>query len=225
LRSGFASGNGRRALSDKSDLYVIGLTGNIATGKSVVAAMLEKLGACVIDADVLAHRAMRTGTEVNRRIVERFGREVLRADGEIDRARLGPIVFSDPSALEDLESIVHPAVEQETLRQIAACERPVAVVEAIKLLEANMHEHCDAVWVVTCSRQQQIARLVTSRDLTTSEAELRVNAQPPPDEKVARADLVIDNSRRLEDTWSQVVCAWRAIPGAPSAPASGWVDG
>jgi len=204
-------------LSGKSDPYVIGLTGNIATGKSVVAAMLQKLGACVIDADKLAHWAMRPGTRVSRRIVERFGREVLCVDGEINRAKLGAIVFSDPSALEDLESIVHPAVKEETLRQIAACARPVAVVEAIKLLEANMHEHCDAVWVVTCSRQQQIARLVACRDLTTSEAQLRVDAQPPPEEKVARADLVIDNSGQVEDTWSQVVRAWRAIPGAPTS--------
>jgi len=205
-------------LTKTSDRYVIGLTGNIATGKSTVAAMLGKLGACVIDADQLAHWAMRAGTEINRRIVERFGHEVLRPDGEIDRSVLGPLVFADPRALRDLERIVHPVVVEETLHQIEACQQPVAVVEAIKLLEADMQKHCDAVWVVTCSRQQQIDRLTHMRDLTASQAELRVDAQPPIEEKIARADLVIDNHCALEQTWAQVVRAWNAIPNAPSRP-------
>jgi len=209
-------------LTKRSDPYVVGLTGNIATGKSTVAAMLGKLGACVIDADKLAHWAMRAGTEVNRRIVERFGRQVLRPDGEIDRAKLGPLVFANPGALRDLENIVHPAVVAETLHRIAACEQPVVVVEAIKLLEADMHEHCDAVWVVTSSRQQQIDRLVRARDLSPSQAELRVDAQPPAEEKIAQADLVIGNDRALEETCAQVVRAWNAIPGVPRASTGTW---
>jgi dephospho-CoA kinase len=199
-------------------MYVIGLTGNIATGKSTVAAMLARLGAWVIDADKLAHRAMGAGGEVHRRIVARFGPTILAADGEIDRAKLGGIVFADPEALRDLERIVHPAVVQETLRLLAQNDRPVAVIEAIKLLEAEMHRYCQAVWVVTCRREQQLERLMHTRHLSLAEAELRVAAQPPAEEKVARADVVIDNSNGLEETWQQVLRAWNAIPGVAPVP-------
>ncbi len=199
-------------------MIVIGLTGNIACGKSTVAKMLEALGACVIDADRLAHEAMRPGTAVYRAIVERFGEGILAGNGEIDRRALGAIVFRDAEALADLERIVHPAVIAETLRRLGACERPVAVVEAIKLLEAEMHRHCHTVWVVTCSREVQLARLMTTRGLSAEEAEVRIAAQPPQALKVARADVVIENSGPLEETWRQVVRAWNALPGAPPAP-------
>ncbi|MBC7234738.1 MAG: dephospho-CoA kinase [Chloroflexi bacterium] len=193
--------------------YVIGLTGNIAVGKSTVAAMLAELGACVIDADQLAHEAMRPGTEVQRRIVAHFGPGVLDAEGRIDRRALGDIVFADAAALRALEQIVHPAVIAETLRRLATCTAPVAVVEAIKLIEAGMDRHCDAVWVVTASHQEQVRRLMETRSLTRAQAELRIDAQPPAEEKVARADVVIDNSATLDATWQQVVRAWNRIPG------------
>jgi len=201
-----------------SEMYIIGLTGNIATGKSTVAAMLASLGAYVIDADELAHWAMRAGTDACRRIVERFGAQVLGRDGEINRAELASLVFADPAALHDLEAIVHPVVVGETLRRLAVCERPVAVVEAIKLFEAQMHTHCDTVWVVTCGREQQVERLLSMRHLTVEQAELRIGAQPPASAKVNRAHVVIDNSRGLAETWTQVLRAWRRIPGAPSVP-------
>lgn len=205
-------------------MIVIGLTGNIACGKSTVAKMLEALGAYVIDADHLAHEAMRPGTVVHRAIVARFGEDILMEDGQINRRRLGGIVFRDAAALAELERIVHPVVVAETLRLLAACDRPVAVVEAIKLLEAQMHRHCDAVWVVTCSREQQMARLMAYRHLSAEEAEVRIAAQPPQEEKVARADVIIDNSGTLEETWQQVVCAWNALPGAPPAPVVSWAS-
>ncbi|NLG50357.1 MAG: dephospho-CoA kinase [Chloroflexi bacterium] len=198
-------------------MYVIGLTGNIATGKSTVADMLARLGACVLDADKLAHQVMRPGTETYRRIVGRFGEAILKPGGEIDRPALGAIVFADPAALRDLDGIVHPAVVEESLRWLQACDRPVAVIEAIKLLEANMHRYCDAVWVVTSSREQQVNRLVTTRSLTTEQAEQRIDAQPDPQEKIARADVVIDNSGSLDATRAQVLRAWNAIPGVPQA--------
>jgi len=196
-------------------MYVIGLTGNIATGKSSVAAMLGSLGACVIDADKLAHWVMRAGTEANRLIVERFGPQVRREDGEIDRPVLAEIVFSDDKALQDLERIVHPLVVEETLQRLKTCRRPVAVVEAVKLFEAQMHLYCDAVWVVTCTREQQIERLVRTRHLSVEQAALRIAAQPPVQAKLAQAHVVIDNSRELEETWRQVLRAWNEIPGAP----------
>ena len=199
-------------------MYVIGLTGNIATGKSSVAAMLGSLGAWVIDADELAHWAMRAGTEANRCIVERFGAQVLRQDGEINRPTLAQIVFSDTRALQDLEKIIHPVVVAETLRRLSASSRPVAVVEAIKLLEAQMHTYCDAVWVVTCTCEQQLERLMRARHLSVEQARLRIAAQPPASVKLAQAHVVIDNSHELEETWAQVLRAWNEIPGAPRVP-------
>ena len=193
-------------------MHVIGLTGNIATGKSTVAEMLRRMGALVIDADKLAHRVMGAGTDVHRRILQRFGRDLLGPDGEIDRARLGGIVFADPGALRDLERIVHPRVVEKTLRLLRAAPEAVGVVEAIKLIEADMHRYCDAVWVVTSSREQQMQRLKGSRYLTCAEAALRIDTQPPVAAKLAMADEVIDNSEDLEDTWEQVRRAWRRIP-------------
>jgi dephospho-CoA kinase len=206
-------------------MFVIGLTGNIATGKSTVMAMLARLGAFIIDADKLAHHLMRAGTPVHQRIVARFGAAVLAPSGEIDRARLGAIVFADAQALRDLEAIVHPAVVEETLALLRAATEPVAVVEAIKLLEAGMERTCQAVWVVAAPRAQQVERLMRTRHLAQTEAELRIAAQPPTSAKVARADVVIDNGGALADTWAQVVRAWNAIPGAPHVvPEVPWLD-
>jgi len=205
-------------------MYVIGLTGNIATGKSTVAHMLERLGAEVLDADKLAHWVMRAGTEVHRRIVRRFGEGVLsrkgspRREAEIDRKALGQIVFADRQALADLEEIVHPEVVVETLRWLQQVAKPVAVIEAIKLLEARMHVHCDAVWVVTSPRTVQEKRLRTTRHLSAAQARARINAQPPAEDKVRSADVVIDNGGSLEDCWRQVLRAWNTIPSAPHWP-------
>jgi dephospho-CoA kinase len=197
----------------RTECYVIGLTGNIATGKSTVAAMLASLGADVFDADRLAHDVMRPGTAVFRRIVERFGLDVVGAHGEIDRAKLGAIVFADPAALRHLEQIVHPAVVEITRQLLDASEAAVCVIEAIKLLEANLQADCDEVWVVTCQRAQQTARLMETRRLTRSEAEQRIEAQPPAEAKLPYADRIIDNAGSLRETWLQVVRGWNAIPG------------
>jgi len=211
-------------------LYVVGLTGNIATGKSTVAKMLAELGARVIDADALAHQVMMAGTPTWHQVVEQFGRDILQEDGEIDRTRLGARAFAEPVAMERLEAIVHPAViaEAESLLQAAqsALEptpdaesaphpafdaRQVAVLEAIKLIESGMHHRCNEVWVVTCPREQQVQRLMETRGLSRSEAELRIDAQPPQADKVALASVVIDNGGGLQATWEQVQGEWDRI--------------
>jgi dephospho-CoA kinase len=197
--------------------YIIGLTGNIGTGKSTVARMLADLGAEVIDADRLAHEVMAPHTHEWQRVVERFGRSILRPDETIDRRALGAIVFADPAALRDLEAILHPAVRARIRARFAAAERPVVVVEAIKLLEGGLYLEVDAVWVVTATREVQLQRLMRLRGLTRTEAETRVDAQAPQAEKVARADVVIDNSDGLDYTREQVLAAWRAIE-ASTAP-------
>jgi dephospho-CoA kinase len=183
-------------------LYVVGLTGNIATGKSTVAAVLKGLGARVLDADVLAHQLMQPGTATYDRVVAEFGVEMLQPDGAIDRKRLGARVFADVDALARLEAIVHPAVIAEKERLLAEWQRDgggrVVVVEAIKLIESGMHHQCDELWVVTSPREQQVERLMTSRGLSKDEAELRVDAQPPQIDKAMQGDVVIANDGSLE---------------------------
>jgi dephospho-CoA kinase len=191
--------------------YLIGLTGNIAAGKSVVAKMLADLGADVIDADALVHDLQRKGTPTYDAIVAEFGSGILRADGEIDRRALGAIVFSDPNRLRALEAIVHPAVALESQRRMADAAAGVVVYEAIKLIEAGRHEMCDAVWVVTAPRDVQVARLVKYRGMSEGEARQRIDAQPPPEEKLRYATHVIDNGGSLEATRAQVERAYAAI--------------
>lgn len=202
-------------------LYIIGLTGNIATGKSAVAAMLAELGARVIDADALAHEAVKPGTPVWQRVVDEFGRHVLQADGEIDRAKLAALVFSEPLALARLEAITHPAVIAECERLLresqttgpdpGAMPLQVVVIEAIKLIESGLSERCDELWVVTAPHEQQIQRLTEQRGLSAAEAELRMHAQPPQADKVAQADVVIDNGGALAQSQAQVQEEWERI--------------
>jgi len=198
---------------------IIGLTGNIGTGKSTVAAMLADLGAEVIDADRVAHAVMRPGSQVHRDIVAVFGPAILRPDGQIARGRLGSIVFGDPGALAKLEAIVHPAVIDVIDRRIAQTSANVLVIEAIKLLESSLVNRCDSIWVTTSRADQQIQRIVASRDLSPDAARQRVRAQLPQAEKVARADVVIDNEGTLSATREQVKSAWERMLeglGAPS---------
>jgi len=196
------------------DKIVIGLTGNIATGKTAVLGMLRDLGAATIDADALVHRLLERGTPVWQRVVESFGSGILQPDGHVDRARLGAIVFADPQALRRLEAIVHPAVTARIEETVRRAEERVVVIEAIKLIEAGMHRNHYALWVVTCPREQQIARLVEQRGLSHDEAVLRVDAQPPQEGKIALADVVIDNSSTLGETRRQVERAWHRLLGA-----------
>jgi dephospho-CoA kinase len=191
--------------------YIIGLTGNIATGKSVASGMLEHLGAKAIDADALVHQLMGKGTPVWQAVVQEFGQDILRHDGSINRKKLGGIVFTDEAALRRLEAIVHPAVIARTQELIENSQQPVIVVEAIKLIEAGMDKACDALWVTTCNKEQQLARLVEQRGLSEEEARQRIEAQPPQEEKLALADVVIDNGGGLDETWRQVEREWDKI--------------
>jgi dephospho-CoA kinase len=190
---------------------LIGLTGNIATGKSTVAGMLSELGAAIIDADKVAHNVMGAGSPVHAQMVDTFGPHILAPNGEIDREQLGKIVFADPEALAKLEAIVHPATLKVIDERIASLSAPVIVVEAIKLIETGFADTCDSIWVTVCRPQQQIQRLVTRRGLSRAEANQRVQAQPSQQEKIARADVVIDNTGSLAQTRAQVEKAWRQV--------------
>jgi dephospho-CoA kinase len=191
--------------------YIIGLTGNIGTGKSVVRKMLEHLGAYGIDADALSHRAMAKGAPGYKPVIEAFGRWILDPDGQINRSKLSKLVFNDPDGMAMLEKIVHPLVGQAVDLIIQRSTQPVIVVEAIKLLESDLIKNCDSIWVTYAPPEIQLARLVRGRNLTEEDARQRISAQPPQERKVEAANVVIRNMATFEDTWRQVGTAWLKI--------------
>lgn len=194
--------------------HVIGVTGNIACGKSAVLEILAGLGAETIDGDSLVHQLMGPESVLGPAIRQRFGEATIAADGSISRPALGKIVFSDPAGLADLEQIVHPFVIEEMNAAIHRSGPDVLVLDAIKLFEAGIADDCDEVWVVNCRRETQIERIIARNNVDRSEAERRIDAQPPQSEKVARADLVIENDGTLEDTRQQVLDAWSRLTGS-----------
>ena len=191
--------------------FVIGLTGNIATGKSVVRKMLEHLGAYGIDADALAHRAIAKDAPGYQPVLEAFGNWVLTPEGQIDRVRLGRIVFSDPEALVQLETIVHPLVRGAIDVLVRRSKQKIIVIEAIKLLEGALRAACDNIWVTTAPLEVQLTRLRVKRGMSVQVARQRIAAQPPQAEKVKAADVLIDTGGSFEDTWKQVLDAWKKI--------------
>jgi len=192
--------------------YVIGLTGNIATGKSVVRKMLEHLGGYGIDADALAHRAMAKGAPGYPLVLRAFGEWVLDEEGQIDRQKLAKIAFSDPMALEQLEVIVHPLVAHAVDLLIRRASQSVVVIEAIKLLESDLAAGCDTIWVVDAPAELQIARLMHKRKMAEASARQRIAAQSPQALKLRAAKVMIRNNGSFENTWDQVQDAWSKIP-------------
>jgi dephospho-CoA kinase len=199
-------------------LFLIGLTGNIGTGKSTVGAQLRELGAFVVDADMVYRDLIEPGQPGFDAVVRLFGRNVVGADGRIDRSALGAIVFRDPAALHALERATHPLVLARVDGLLLQEQPRVAVHEAIKLIESGGADRCDELWVVTASRDVQIARLVASRGLTEAEAALRVDAQPSQSEKVARADVLIPNEGDLSALRVRVAAEWARLTAALSPP-------
>lgn len=191
-----------------------GVTGGIGCGKSTVAAMMKELGCHIIDADKMAHALIAPGEPAYGEVVRVFGPQVVAADGKIDRARLAAIVFADGRKLASLNAIVHPRVLREIDREFdrlaASDPRGVAVVEAALLIESGYHQRLDRLILVTCTREQQLERLTNpsfGRAMTQEEAESRIAAQMPPEEKrkVAAGMMdEIDCAGSLEHTKRQV---------------------
>ncbi|MBL8101596.1 MAG: dephospho-CoA kinase [Anaerolineales bacterium] len=198
--------------------FVIGLTGNIATGKSVVRRMLEHLGAYTIDADALSHRTYAKGAPGYQQVIDKFGKWLVNKDGEIDRKKLGNLVFSDPEAMKQLEAIVHPLVRQAAEILSKRATQPVIVIEAIKLLEGELRKMCDSIWVTNAPEEVQIERLVRKRGMNREQASERIHMQSAQSAKVAVANIVITNTGSYDDLWKQVSEAWKEIvPGASEA--------
>ena len=180
--------------------YLIGLTGNIAVGKSLVREMLAELGAVTIDADHIAHQVIRKGEAAYDDIIAAFGDGILDGDGEIVRAALGEIVFADPARLKQLEGISHPAIRRRIDQLIRGSDARVVVIEAIKLLEGELRGAVDSVWVVDAPPGTQLGRLMMARGMTERAAERRIALQNSQADKLRQADVVIRNDGDIEET-------------------------
>ena len=188
-------------------MRIFGLTGNIGSGKSTVAAMLREEGIPVLDADRISREVMAPGGRVYDAVVRAFGTQIVRDNGSIDRKRLGEIVFSDSASRERLESITHPAILTAMKEAIAGIEREghrAAAVEATLIHESGRKGLFESVISVTCDRETAISRIAARDGMPRGDAEARLRAQMNPDRKAGASDYVIDNSASAEETRRQV---------------------
>ncbi len=191
---------------------IIGITGDIGAGKTEVSRILEGLGAEVISADAMGRLAYAPGTEGWRRVVEEFGEEVLAPGGEVDRTKLGVTVFSDERRLRKLNAIVHPLIRsmvEKRLEELGDRGAPVAVVEVVLLLEAGWAGLVDEVWVVAADEDVAVARAAARSGLELEAIRARARAQMPQSERVARADVVVENNESLESLRVRVSELWK----------------
>ena len=195
-------------------MRVIGLTGGIASGKSLVSEQLAERGAVLIDADKVGHSAYLKGTPTFDEVVAAFGTEIVGADGEVDRKALGGKVFADPEARHKLESIVWPAIRskvEEQLEALRAKDTGVAVLEAAILIEADWVPLTDEVWLVTVSPETARQRLFERNGLSAADAESRIRAQLTNEKRRTYADVEIENDGTLEELSAAVSDAWEAL--------------
>ncbi|MBD0335433.1 MAG: dephospho-CoA kinase [Cyanobacteria bacterium Co-bin13] len=193
---------------------IIGLTGGIATGKSTVSEYLQTQHKIpVLDADHYARAAVEPGSPILAAIAHRYGPTILQPEGSLNRVRLGEIVFNDAAEKRWLEQQIHPFVRQQFAQAMAELAALPIVVQAIPLLfEANLTDQVTEIWVVACSETQQQQRLMARNSLTADQAQARIRSQMPLAEKIAQADVVLDNSANLEALFRQVD---RALQQAP----------
>jgi dephospho-CoA kinase len=199
----------------EADMLRVGLTGSIAVGKSFISGVLAELGCRVTDADEAARHVVEPGTEGLRAVVEAFGAEVLRADGTLDRARLGALVFGDAARRELLNSILHPLIvaEQDAVLERWEAEDPrgVGVVDAALMIESGGYKRFDKIIVVHCRPEVQLERLMRRNNLSREEAERRIAAQMPQEEKLRYADFAIDTSEGFEDARRKTEAVFRSL--------------
>jgi dephospho-CoA kinase len=191
-------------------LTTIGLTGSVGAGKTTVMRWLAGRGAATLDADQVVHEMLDGDVEVIGRVVRRFGAEVRRVDGGVDRTALADRVFADTGALAALEAIVHPAVHRAVQAWLSELGTGVAVVEAVKLVQSGLDAGLTHVWVVTCGATVRRSRL-RERGWSAEEVTRRVAASPPLADSIARADVIIDNSGTRLATERQLAHAWRTV--------------
>ena len=189
----------------------IGLTGGIGTGKSLVTSFLQEQGANVINADLLGHEAYLPGTVGFEQVVSEFGEDIVGEDGHVDRQKLGPIVFSDPSNMDRLNAIMHPLIKdmiQTQLDDVEGKGQLIAIVEAAVLIEAGWESLFDEVWVVTADEEEIISRLASRNGLSREDSQKRINSQMPSIERSAHGDVIINNTGSVEDLKENVESLW-----------------
>ena len=189
----------------------IGLTGGIGTGKSSVTEAFQSLGAAVINADLLGHDAYLPGTIGFEEVVTEFGQEIVGSDGQIDRKKLGPIVFSDSSKMDRLNEIMHPLIRDlidERLVCLESTQNKVAVVEAAILIEAGWKSLFDEIWVVISDREEVINRLGVRNGLSREDAVKRIDSQMSNNERIEHGDVVVENTGSMEDLQTRVNSLW-----------------
>ena len=195
-------------------MYVVGLTGGIASGKSTVAQLFRERGVPVIDADVLGHRSYEPGTETYRKVIDAFGEEIVAPDGTIDRRVLGSKVFGKPDELRRLTDIVWPAIRRlasEELAELEVAGNELAVLEAAVLLEAGWEDLVDEIWVVVVDPSIAVSRLRSRNVLDEEAAWARIRSQLSNEERIRRADVVIENNGTLAELRQRFQEAWEAL--------------
>jgi dephospho-CoA kinase len=193
----------------KSERYVIGLTGPIASGKSTVSGLLVEHGAELIDADRVYQELVEPGSELWLQIVDRFGETIVNKSGEIDRQALGSVVFGNARDLEDLDQITHPAVVAEILRRIEKSTSQVIVIEAIKLFSSGLADYADVIWYIDADEQTRLKRLKSYRGLDETAARHRLSAAMAPIPAGVAPDVSIANNGSLDELKDVVASAWR----------------
>lgn len=195
-------------------MYLIGLTGGIASGKSTVSRMLSELGAYIIDADKLSREVTQPGKPAWQEIIKKFGQDIIQDNGEIDRKHLGQLVFANKQARAELEAITHPHIEAAAKAAITAATAAgfaVLVLDAPLLIEVGWHTRVDAVWVVYVNEQTQLKRLMARDNSGREAAQARINAQLSLTEKLKYADVVINNGNAIKITKKNVLKAWKEL--------------
>lgn len=192
-------------------MYLVGLTGGIASGKSFVASLLQNYGATVIDADNVAREVVLPGTTGLVQVVGAFGYEILLPSGELDRKKLGEIVFSDAEKRTELERILHPLIKKRTTELIRQQTTEIVVYAVPLLIEAKVDYPFNSIITVEAGVENQVARLVASRSISEAEARSRIDSQVSAKQRQERADFVIDNSGTKEETEKQVGIIWKQL--------------
>ncbi len=196
-------------------ILIVGLTGGIASGKSLVRVMLNDLGCCTIDSDDIAHEIIQPGGRAYQEIIDAFGTEILNSDRTINRLILGDIIFKDERKRKKLNSIMHPIIiEEETHRLEKYCdqvEQGIGVVDAALMIEAGTYKYYDKVIVVYAKEEQQLKRLVQRDSLNEEDALCRIRSQMPIEEKLKLADYKVDNSGNIKQTAAQVVEVYHSL--------------
>jgi len=196
----------------KTKTLILGVTGNIASGKSTVAKELARRGAAVLDADQLAREVVESGSAVLKKLVKLFGNEILQQDGNLDRDRLGQMVFADVKVRAMLNQIIHPEIAKKSVDRLSRLQSdpdlPLIVYEASLLFEVGAESRVDKVLVVKIDPEQQLQRLISRDRLSREGARQRIAAQMPQQQKVERADYVIDNSGSAAATRQQIDALW-----------------